>query len=52
MCYVNLDKPDEVVLNRSFSLFNLLVLIPLPFFVFGIWGLAVFAKNLFRRLSG
>jgi len=49
-CYVNMDNPAEAVLNRQFSFFSLMILIPLPFFLFGIWSFVLFVRNCFRRL--
>jgi len=48
-CYVNMDNPAQAVLNRQFSFFNLIILIPLFFFLFGVWGLFSFVIRLMFR---
>lgn len=45
-CFVNPHKPDEAVLNRTINAFSMAILVPLPFFLLGIWGMFKFIANL------
>ena len=49
-CFVNTNNPSEVVLNRSIDAFSLTILVPLPFFLLGVWGMVKFSLNLVRRI--
>ncbi len=50
ICFFNPDNPSLAVLNKSFTFFSLMILIPLPFFLAGLWGFIVFLKNVMVRV--
>ena len=50
-CYVDPNNSAQAVLNRTFTAFNLMICIPLVFFLLGLMSFFTFCKNCLKKIK-